>query len=48
MGVLCLPAEVYTDPRVAARTREVLGRRGAGPPIAQPAREALLTALTAR
>jgi 2-polyprenyl-6-methoxyphenol hydroxylase-like FAD-dependent oxidoreductase len=48
MGVLCLPAEVYTDPRVAARTREVLGRRGAGPPITQPAREALLTALTAR
>jgi predicted site-specific integrase-resolvase len=40
--------EVYTDPRVVARTQEALSRRGAAPPIAQPAREALLSALTAR
>ena len=45
MGMLCLPAEVYTDPQVVARTQEVLGHHGTGPPMAQPTRELLLAAL---
>ena len=45
MGMLCLPVEVYTDPQVVARTREVLEHRGVGPPVAQPTREVLLAAL---
>ena len=45
MGMTCLPEEVYTDPRVVACTQEVLNRRGHQPPMAQPSREQLLTAL---
>jgi 2-polyprenyl-6-methoxyphenol hydroxylase-like FAD-dependent oxidoreductase len=45
MGMLCLPAEVYTDPQVVARTQEVLGHHGTEPPMTQPTRELLLTAL---
>jgi 2-polyprenyl-6-methoxyphenol hydroxylase-like FAD-dependent oxidoreductase len=45
MGMICPPAQVYTDPHVVARTRQVLSRRGAGPPVAQPTREQLLAAL---
>jgi hypothetical protein len=46
MGMICPPEEVYTDPHIVARTRQVLRRRGAGPPMAQPTREQLLAALT--
>jgi hypothetical protein len=45
-GMVCPPGEVYTDPDVVARTRETLRRHGAAPPVAQPTREQLLTALT--
>jgi 2-polyprenyl-6-methoxyphenol hydroxylase-like FAD-dependent oxidoreductase len=45
MGMICPPAEVYTDPRVVACTQEVLRQHGAGPPMAQPTREQLLAAL---
>jgi 2-polyprenyl-6-methoxyphenol hydroxylase-like FAD-dependent oxidoreductase len=44
-GMICLPDEVYTDPDVVASTRETLTRHGAAPPVAQPTREQLLTAL---
>jgi 2-polyprenyl-6-methoxyphenol hydroxylase-like FAD-dependent oxidoreductase len=45
MGMVCLPDTVYTDPTIVARTRDVIRSRGGGPPIAQPTREQLLTAL---
>jgi hypothetical protein len=45
MGMICSPAEVYTDPQVVVCTHEVLRRRGDGPPMAQPTREQLLAAL---
>ena len=46
-GMVCPPDEVYTDPAVIACTQETLRRHGtAPPPVAQPAREQLLTALT--
>jgi hypothetical protein len=35
-----------TDPDVIACTQETLRRHGTAPPVAQPAREQLLTALT--
>jgi 2-polyprenyl-6-methoxyphenol hydroxylase-like FAD-dependent oxidoreductase len=44
-GMVRLPEEVYTDPEVVARTRDTLRRHGAAPPVAQPTREQLLTAL---
>ena len=44
-GMVCLPEEVYTDPDVVASTRETLRRHGGAPPVAQPTREQLLTAL---
>jgi 2-polyprenyl-6-methoxyphenol hydroxylase-like FAD-dependent oxidoreductase len=44
-GMVCPPDEVYTDPDVIARTQETLRRHDAAPPVAQPAREQLLTAL---
>jgi 2-polyprenyl-6-methoxyphenol hydroxylase-like FAD-dependent oxidoreductase len=44
-GMICLPDEVYTDPDVVASTRETLERYGAAPPVVQPTREQLLTAL---
>ena len=45
-GMICPPGEVYTDPDVVARTQETLRRHGTAPPVAQPTREQLLTALT--
>ena len=44
-GMTCLPDRVYTDPDVVARTHETLKRHSAVPPVAQPTREELLTAL---
>jgi hypothetical protein len=45
-GMVCPPGEVYTDPHVVACTRAALSRYGSGPPVAQPAREQLLAALS--
>jgi hypothetical protein len=45
-GMICPPGEVYTDPDVVARTQETLRRHGTAPPVAQPTRKQLLTALT--
>jgi 2-polyprenyl-6-methoxyphenol hydroxylase-like FAD-dependent oxidoreductase len=45
MGMVCLPDTVYTDPAIVERTHNVIRNRGSGPPIAQPTREQLLTAL---
>ena len=45
-GMVCPPDEVYTDPDVITCTQEALSRHGTAPPVAQPAREQLLTALT--
>jgi hypothetical protein len=45
-GMVCPPDEVYTDPDVIACTQDTLRRHGTAPPVAQPAREQLLTALT--
>jgi hypothetical protein len=45
MGMLCMPAEVYADPQVIARTKEALRRHGSGPAMVQPTREQLLAAL---
>ncbi len=44
-GMICPPGEVYTDPDVVARVQETLRRHGTAPPLAQPTREQLLTAL---
>jgi len=45
MGMISTPGEVYSDPEVIARTREVLRTRGAAPTVEQPDRERLLAAL---
>ena len=45
-GMVRLPEEVYTDPDVVTSTRETLQRHGTAPPVTQPTREQLLTALT--
>ena len=45
-GMVCPPEQVYTDPDVITCTQETLRRHGAAPPVAQPTREQLLTALT--
>jgi 2-polyprenyl-6-methoxyphenol hydroxylase-like FAD-dependent oxidoreductase len=46
MGMSAAPGEVYADPEVVARTREVLGRPDAAPSAAaQPSRAELLAAL---
>ncbi|MFY9932505.1 MAG: hypothetical protein WAK82_31350 [Streptosporangiaceae bacterium] len=44
-GMVCPPEEVYTDPQVVASTQETLRRYGSAPPVTQPTREQLLTAL---
>jgi 2-polyprenyl-6-methoxyphenol hydroxylase-like FAD-dependent oxidoreductase len=44
-GMVCLPDEVYTDPDVVTSTLDTLERHDAPPPVAQPTREQLLTAL---
>ena len=41
----CRPGDLYTDPAIAARTHEIIRGRGTGPPITQPTRDQLLTAL---
>jgi hypothetical protein len=43
--MICPPGEVYTDPDVVARVQETLRRQRTAPPVAQPTREQLLTAL---
>jgi hypothetical protein len=43
--MVCPPDLVYTDPDVIARIHETLKRHSAVPPVAQPTREELLTAL---
>jgi 2-polyprenyl-6-methoxyphenol hydroxylase-like FAD-dependent oxidoreductase len=45
MGMIATPGEVYTDPEVVARTREVLRARGGSAPAGQPTREQLRVAL---
>jgi hypothetical protein len=47
-GMVCPPDQIYTDPDVIACTQEMLRRHGTAPPVAQPAREQILTALTRR
>jgi hypothetical protein len=44
-GMTRRPTEVYTDPQVVARTRDVLSRLGSRPAMAQPTRAQLLAAL---
>lgn len=44
-GMIATPGEVYTDPEVVARTREVLRNNGASAPADQPSREQLRAAL---
>ena len=44
-GMVCPAEEVYTNPDVVARTCETLRRHGAAPPVIQPTRDQLLTAL---
>jgi hypothetical protein len=47
MGMITVPGEVYANPAVIARAREVLGRRGTAPAAAaQPSRVEILAALT--
>jgi 2-polyprenyl-6-methoxyphenol hydroxylase-like FAD-dependent oxidoreductase len=48
MGMQGLPEEIYTDPEVVASTRRVLATPGAVPPLVQPARDELETALGMR
>jgi hypothetical protein len=45
LGMLATPDEVYRDPEVVARTRDVLRARGSAPAVDQPSREQLLAAL---
>ena len=45
MGMSCRPGDVYTDPAIAARAHEIIRSRGTSPPMTQPTRERLLTAL---
>jgi 2-polyprenyl-6-methoxyphenol hydroxylase-like FAD-dependent oxidoreductase len=44
-GMIATPGEVYTDPEVVARTREILRNIGASAPADQPSREQLSAAL---
>ena len=45
MGMSGRPGDLYTDPAIVARTREIIRDRGSAPPMTQPTREQLLTAL---
>ena len=45
MGMIAVPGEVYADPDVMARTREVLGRQDGAPRAARPSRDQVLAAL---
>jgi hypothetical protein len=44
-GMVCPPGQVYTDPEVVACTQETLRQHGTAPPVTQPTREQLATAL---
>ena len=46
MGMPGRPGDFYTDPAIVARTREIIRSRGSAPPMSQPTREQLLTALS--
>jgi hypothetical protein len=39
------PSDIYTDPQIIARTKEVLLQHGSGSSISQLSREELLAAL---
>jgi hypothetical protein len=45
MGMACSPDDLYTDPDIVARTHEIIRNHGSAPPMAQPTRDQLLTAL---
>ena len=45
MGMACRPDDLYTDPAIVARTHEIIRNHGSGPPMTQPTRDQLLTAL---
>ncbi|MGH3172043.1 MAG: hypothetical protein ACRDN0_40085, partial [Trebonia sp.] len=45
MGMIAVPGEVYADPEVIARTREVLSQHDTAPPAAKPSRAQVLAAL---
>jgi hypothetical protein len=47
-GMICRPEDVYADPRIVARVRQVLSRYGDGPPMVQPTRKQLLAALATK
>ena len=44
-GMVCPPEQVYTDPDVVAATQQTLSHYGAAPPVPQPTRDQLNTAL---
>jgi hypothetical protein len=47
LAMLTRPADVYADPEIVARTRDVLRQQGTPTPTEQPSREQLLSALAA-
>ena len=44
-GMVCPPEQVYTDPGVVAATQRTLSHYGTAPPVTQPTRDQLNTAL---
>ena len=44
-GMVCPPEQVYTDPGVVAATQKTLSHHGTAPPVPQPTRDQLDTAL---
>ena len=44
-GMVCPPEQVYTDPGVVAATQKTLSHYGTAPPVTQPTRDQLNTAL---
>ena len=44
-GMVCPPEQVYTDPGVVAATQKTLSHYGTAPPVPQPTRDQLNTAL---
>jgi len=44
-GMVCPPEQVYTDPGVVAATQKTLSHYGTAPPVPQPTRDQLDTAL---
>lgn len=45
MGMIAVPGEVYADPEVTTRTRQVLARQDSAPRTAGPSRDRVLAAL---